>query len=136
MRQAAKQRFDQQPPLSGFFYFRGLMEDKDMIEMPDQEFRRAVVERFNSQDTAIAENTTLTRVVAEDTAFIRSILGDVAAGARLMCRLAAAWRFFLKQMFMPIGLPLLALYGFWYYSEFHRFPAWLADCFKFLMAVL
>ncbi|MFM0738572.1 hypothetical protein PQQ51_15130 [Paraburkholderia xenovorans] len=119
------------------------MEAKDMLTMPDPEFRAHVVEYLVAHDAAIAENTRLTRKVeatadqvAEDTAFIRNILGDVAAGARLMCRLAAAWRFFLKQMFLPIGMPFLALYGVWYYSEYRRFPEWLAGSFKFLMAVL
>lgn len=114
-----------------------------MLSLPDDEFRAHVVEYLAAHDAAIAENTAVTRKVeatadqvAEDTAFIRSILGDVAAGARLMCRLAAAWRFFLKQMFMPIGLPFLALYGVWYYNQFHRFPEWLAGSFKFLMAVI
>lgn len=114
-----------------------------MLSLPDDEFRAHVVEYLVAHDAAIADNTAVTRKVeattnqvAEDTALIRSILGDVAAGARLMCRLAAAWRFFQKQIFMPIVLPFLALYGGWYYSEYHRFPAWLGDCFKFLMAVL
>jgi hypothetical protein len=119
------------------------MEAKDMLTMPDPEFRAHVVEYLVAHDAAISENTKVTRKVeatadqvAEDTALIRSILSDVAAGARFMCRLAAAWRFFQKQVFMPIVLPLLGLYGVWYYTQFHRFPTWLADCFKFLMASL
>lgn len=87
------------------------MDTKDMIDMPEQDFRRAVVARFNAQGDAIQENTALTKTVAEDTAFIRSILGDVAAGARLMCRLAAAWKFLLRQVFLPVVLPLTGLWA-------------------------
>ncbi|WNC90972.1 hypothetical protein RI103_06370 [Paraburkholderia sp. FT54] len=119
------------------------MEAKDMLSLPDDEFRAHVVEYLVVHDAAIAENTAVTRnvattanQVAEDTALIRSILSDVAAGARFMCRLAAAWRFFQKQVFIPIVLPVLGLYGLWFYTQFHRFPGWLADCFKFLMAAL
>ncbi|MFM0224451.1 glycoside hydrolase family 19 protein [Paraburkholderia dipogonis] len=37
-----------------------------------------------------------------------------------MCRLAASWRFFQRQAFILIVLPLLGLYGFWFYTQFHR----------------
>lgn len=91
---------------------------------------------MSAMRTELTENTTTTRKIADDTAFIRATWAEGVAVVRLGCRLAAAWRFLLKQVFLPIGLPMLALYGIWYYTEFHRFPAWLADSFKFLMAVL
>ncbi|MFD1557106.1 hypothetical protein ACFSHT_16005 [Paraburkholderia silviterrae] len=112
------------------------MEADEMMDMPEPEFRRAVVTRLDKQDEAIANNTKVTEKVAEDTAFIRSAWTEGITAVRFFCRFAAAWRFLMKQVLVPMGLPALGLYGFWYYVEFHRFPAWLSDCFKFLMAVL
>jgi hypothetical protein len=112
------------------------MESNDLMDMPEDEFRKSVVLRLSAQDVAIAENTALTKSVSEDTAFIRAAWAEGIVAVRFFCRLAAAWRFLLKQVLLPIGLPLLTLYGMWFYTQFHRFPTWLADCFKFLMAVI
>jgi hypothetical protein len=129
--------YQDKPPLSGFFHFyRGLMDAKDMIDMPEQDFRRAVVERFNAQGAAIQENTTLTKAVAEDTAFIRSILDDVAAGARLMCRLAAAWKFLLRQVFIPVVLPLAGLWTLICIVHHQPLPDWVGAGIKLILAIL
>ncbi|CAE6859657.1 hypothetical protein R69746_07751 [Paraburkholderia aspalathi] len=112
------------------------MDAKDMIDMPEVEFRRSVVERFNAQDAAIKENTTLTKAVAEDTAFIRSILGDVAAGARLLCRIAAAWKFMLRQVFIPVVLPLAGLWTLIRIVHHDPLPDWMAAGIKLMLAVL
>ncbi|WP_229011453.1 hypothetical protein [Paraburkholderia gardini] len=112
------------------------MDAKDMIDMPEQDFRRAVVERFNAQGAAIEENTELTKAVAADTAFIRSILGDVAAGARLMCRLAAAWRFLLRQVFIPVVLPLAGLWTLIRIVHHDTLPDWMTAAIKLILAVL
>jgi hypothetical protein len=66
---------NQKPPAEWLFQFGTL------IDLPEQEFRRAVVDRFISRGDATQENTALTKAVAEDTAFILSILADVAADA-------------------------------------------------------
>ena len=112
------------------------MEAKDMIDMPEQEFRRAVVERLGAQDVAIEENTTLTKTVAEDTAFIRSILSDVAAGARMLCRLAAAWKFLLRQVFIPVVLPITAMWTLVRIVRHEALPDWVAAGIKLILAVL
>ncbi|MCA8195489.1 hypothetical protein [Burkholderia vietnamiensis] len=107
-----------------------------MMDAPEPDFRRAVVDRLDKQDKAIAKNTEVTEKVAEDTAFIRSAWAEGISAVRFFCRLAAAWRFLMRHVLIPMGLPVLGLYGLWYYTVFHRFPEWLAACFKFLMAVL
>jgi hypothetical protein len=112
------------------------MEAKDMIDMPEQEFRRAVVERLGAQDVAIEENTTLTKTVAEDTAFIRSILSDVAAGARMLCRLAAAWKFLLRQVFIPVVLPLAGLWALVRIVHHESLPDWVSAVVKLIVAWL
>lgn len=107
-----------------------------MIDMPEQEFRRSVVERLNAHDAAIKENTALTQAVADDTAFIRSILGDVAAGARLLCRLAAAWKFLLRQVLIPVVLPGIIIYAIWHYAHHGSLPAWTGAAYKLLIAMM
>jgi hypothetical protein len=106
------------------------MEAKDMLTLPDDEFRAHVVEYLVAHDAAISENTLVTRQVAEDTAFIRSILADVAAGARLLCRLAATWRFLIRQVVLPIGLPLLCLYVLYLVGAHRPIPEWAVAIFK------
>ncbi len=110
-----------------------------MMSLPEHEFRAAVVDRLNAHEAAIAENTAVTRKVeatadqvAEDTAFIRNILGDVAAGARLMCRLAASWRFLIRQVVLPIGFPLLGLYVVFLVLGHRPVPEWIGALFKLL----
>ncbi len=120
------------PPTRRLFHSRGPMDAKDMIDMPEQEFRRAVVERFNAQGAAIQENTTLTKTAAADTAFIATILTDVAAGARLLCRLAASWRFLIRQVFVPIGLPMLTLYVVVLAVSHRPVPEWALALFKLI----
>jgi hypothetical protein len=112
------------------------MDAKDMIDMPEQEFRRAVVERFISQGAAIEENTRLTQTVAEDTAFIRSILSDVAAGARMLCRLAAAWKFLLRQVFIPVVLPLASLWALVRVLNHEQLPDFVNAAIKLAVAIL
>jgi hypothetical protein len=112
------------------------MENHDMLDMPENDFRRSVAERFNAQDAAIQENTELTKAVAEDTAFIRSILGDVAAGARLMCRLAAAWKFLLRQVFIPVVLPLTGLWALIRIAHHETLPDSFSAIIKMISAFL
>jgi hypothetical protein len=112
------------------------MEPKDMLTMPDPEFRAHVVECLIAHDAAIKENTTLTKTVAEDTAFIRSILSDVAAGARMLCRLAAAWKFLLRQVFIPFVLPLAGLWTVYRIVHHDALPEWVAAGIKLILAVL
>lgn len=92
--------------------------------------------RLSNQDVVIESTAAAVKQIAEDTKAMRDAWNDGVAVKRFFCRLAEAWKFMLKQVLFPFGVPLLALYGIWYYSQFHRFPTWLGDCFKFLMAVL
>jgi hypothetical protein len=74
------------------------MESNDLMDVPENEFRESVVLRLSAQDVAIAENTALTKSVSEDTAFIRAAWAEGNVAVRFFCRLAAAWRFLLKQV--------------------------------------
>jgi hypothetical protein len=110
--------------------------DDKMISMPDEEFRLHVVERLNAQDAAIQENTTLTKSIAEDTAFIRATWADGVAVVRFGCRLAAAWRFLLRQIVVPVGLPGVFLYALWYYGHYNAVPPWASDMYKLIKILL
>ena len=107
-----------------------------MISMPDEQFRLHVVERLNAQDEAIQENTALTRNVAADTAFMREAWKDGIATVRFFCRLAAAWRFILRQVVVPVGLPGVFLYALWYYAHYNAVPQWIAEMYKLIKILL
>lgn len=107
-----------------------------MITMPDEQFRLHVVERLNAQDAAIQENTTLTKSIAADTAFMREAWKDGIATVRFFCRLAAAWRFLLRQVVVPVGLPGVFIYALWYYAHYGMVPQWIGEMYKLIKVLL
>lgn len=107
-----------------------------MITMPDEQFRLHVVERLNAQDAAIQENTTLTKSIAADTAFMREAWKDGIATVRFFCRLAAAWRFLLRQVVVPVGLPGVFIYALIYYSSHGHMPDWVESAYKLIKVLL
>jgi hypothetical protein len=110
--------------------------DDKMISMPDDEFRLHVVNRLNAQDEAIQENTALTRNVAADTAFMREAWKDGIATVRFFCRLAAAWRFLLRQVVVPVGLPAVFIYALIYYANHGTVPSALSELYKLIKILL
>lgn len=106
-----------------------------MIEMPEAEFRRHVVDRFNAQDAAIGENTALTKQVADDTRFIRETWKEGVTAVRFFCRLAEAWRFFVRSMMLPVGLPALGVWVLIYYAMYGTVPSWLGAVLKLLSKI-
>jgi hypothetical protein len=95
-----------------------------------------ITAHLQSQDATMAEMGGKLDKVIQGTDDVVSMWNGGVKAVRFFCRMAEAWRFMLKQIFLPIGLPALALYGLWYYTEYHRFPAWLADGYKLLTAML
>jgi len=104
--------------------------------MPEDEFRTYVVQRFQAQDAAIKENTDLTKNIAADTAFMREAWKDGIATVRFFCRLAAAWRFLLRQVVVPVGLPGVFLYALWYYAHYGTVPSFAAEFYKLIKILL
>lgn len=84
----------------------------------------------------LTENTTTTRRIADDTAFIRGAWADGVAVVHFGCRLAAAWRFLLRQVFVPVVLPIGVLYGLWCIHDGRTVPAPLGELFHLLAASL
>ena len=111
------------------------MED-NMITMPDEQFRLHVVERLNAQDVAIQENTALTKSIAEDTAFMRTAWAEGLATIRFFCRVAAAWRFLLRQVVVPVGLPAVFIYALIYYANHGVVPSFAAEFYKLIKVLL
>ncbi|MEX3933252.1 hypothetical protein AB4Y32_15865 [Paraburkholderia phymatum] len=107
-----------------------------MISMPEDDFRRNVVDRLNAQDAAIKENTDLTKSIAADTSFMREAWKDGIATVRFFCRLAAAWRFLLRQVVVPVGLPLLFIYALIYYANHGTVPNVVAEFYKLIKILL
>ena len=107
-----------------------------MIAMPEDEFRTYVVQRFEAQGAEIAENTAVTRQVAADTAFMREAWKDGIATVRFFCRLAAAWRFLLRQVVVPVGMPGVFIYALWYYAHYGTVPSFAAEIYKLIKILL
>jgi hypothetical protein len=105
----------------------------------DEAFRKAVMKgfsdignqlvamnvRLSNQDVAIAQNTALTQTVNQETKAVREFMADGAMAAKFFCRIAAAWRFFLKWIFVPFCVPFGGLYAIGYYKAHGSFPTWI-----------
>lgn len=135
----------------------GMYEGDFQSLTTDDQFRKNVENQFqafgirlSNQDVAIAavktdiadvksevsQNTKLTQQIATDTGAILAAWNDGVAAKRFFCRMAEAWRFLLKQVMLPFGVPILALYGFWYYTTYKEFPGWISAVFKVFMAIV
>lgn len=81
---------------------------------------------------SVAENTNITKQIAEDTKAMREAWADGVATKRFFCRLAQGWDFLLKKVCIPVGITLIVwsvgraiLYG-------SPIPDWLAVLIKIL----
>lgn len=96
----------------------------------------SVEQCMSAMRTELTENTATTRMIANDTAFIRATWAEGVTVVRFGCRLAAAWRFLLRQVFVPVVLPIGILYGLWCIHDGRPVPAPLGEIFHLLAAVL
>jgi hypothetical protein len=81
---------------------------------------------------SVAENTSITRQIAEDTKAMREAWNDGAAIKRLFCRLAQAWEFMLKKVMVP-GLITAAMYIVFRAIFWHdAVPTWFSAAVKLL----
>lgn len=100
---------------------------------------RALNLRQSTQDVelanvkvSVAENTNITKQIAEDTKAMREAWADGVATKRFFCRLAQGWDFMIKKVCIPVGVTLIVwavgraiLYG-------SPIPDWLAVLIKVL----
>ncbi len=75
---------------------------------------RALNLRQSTQDVelatvkgSVAENTNITKQIAEDTKAMREAWADGVATKRFFCRLAQGWDFMLKRVCVPVGITLV-----------------------------
>lgn len=85
----------------------------------------AMNERMSKQDAAIAQNTSVTERVAQETKVVREFMLNGAEAAKFFCRLAKAWHFMWRSFLIPIGATLLVIYALLYYAAHDTFPAWV-----------
>jgi hypothetical protein len=95
-----------------------------------------VREHLRKQDGQIADIASVAASIQQNTQSIIDTWNDGARAVRFFCRLAQAWRFMLRQVIVPVGLPGIGLYAIWYYAHFHTFPTWISDVYKLLIAML
>ena len=81
---------------------------------------------------SVAENTNITKQIAEDTAAMRAAWADGVATKRFFCRLAQAWDFMLKKVCIPVGgtLIVIAVIRAMIYGS--PIPDWISALLKFL----
>jgi hypothetical protein len=94
---------------------------------------------LQGQDATLATMAGKLDTVVTGTDSIVSMWSGGVKAARFFCRLAEAWTFLLKKVLFPIGtfsLVLLILISGFYYHEYGRFPLWIADVFKLVIAIL
>ena len=77
--------------------------------------------RMTSMESAIKENTELTRQVVDNTSGFASFFNDVESGARFMCRMARGISWLLKEVVEPFWKPVLVVFlvGYWLMNEHH-----------------
>jgi hypothetical protein len=79
---------------------------------------------------SVAENTAITKQIAEDTAAMREAWADGVATKRFFCRLAQGWDFLLKKICVPIGITCVVwVIGRAMFSN-SPIPSWATTLFK------
>jgi len=77
--------------------------------------------RVGGVEQALAANTTLTEGIARDTTFLRELMAEGRGAINFLCRLAAAWRFLVRYMLLPLLGSVLLIY---YFTHGYQFPEW------------
>lgn len=67
--------------------------------------------RMSTLESALAENTELTREIAANTAGFVAFQGDLENGARFFCRVVKGVQFVLKDVVEPYWKPALVVFG-------------------------
>lgn len=104
---------------------------------------RDVREHLQKQDgeiadirTVVSETASAVALIQRDTQSMIETWNEGARAVRFFCRLAQGWRFLLRQVLIPVGLPAIGVYALWHYAHYHTFPNWISDVYKLLVAML
>ena len=123
---------------------QGLSEDEfESLTTDDKRWKgvakqfAAVNLRLSSQDVVINGQgekidalATVIGKISEDTGAMRSAWNEGVATKRFFCRLAEAWKFLYKQMFIPLVVPGIFLYAAGYYAVNGTFPKVVVAVYK------
>ena len=132
--------------IGGFFISGELMSEIDVINerlrRGDERFAEVtdalsrITTHLQQQDAAMACLDTKIDKVIKGTEDVVSMWNGGVKAARFFCRLAEAWRFLIRQVAIPVVLPGVGFYALWYYAHYGRFPMWISDVYKLLVAML
>lgn len=118
--------------------FQSLTREDQWKHSVDKQFQALNI-RQSSQDVEIdnvkrdvAENTRLTRQIADDTSAMREAWADGVATKRFFCRLATAWEFLVKKVAIPglVTALVIAILKFILFGT--AMPDWASVVFKLL----
>ncbi|WP_434663420.1 hypothetical protein P5W99_24320 [Paraburkholderia sp. A3BS-1L] len=102
------------------------------LEQSDASTKR----HLQQQDGEIETIKAIVARIDQNTSSIVETWNDGARAVRFFCRLAQAWRFLLRQVAIPVVIPLFAAYAGLYYAAHGHFPPWLADTVKLILAIV
>lgn len=106
------------------------------LEQGLEESRSEVRAHLKQQDDKIDSIATAVARIEQNTGSMVETWNDGARAVRFFCRLAQGWRFVLRQVMYPVVIPCFALYAGGYYAAHGRFPPWLVDTVKLLLAII
>lgn len=97
----------------------------------------AVNLRLSSQDVVISGQgtkidalATVIGKISEDTGAMRAAWNEGVATKRFFCRLAEAWKFLYRQMFIPLVVPGVFIYAAGFYAVNGSFPKFVIAVYK------
>lgn len=117
-----------------------MSEDKKPYTRQSDIQLKAIEERLNAGDIrfghlerAVAENTAITQQVADSMAGFVAFSDDLAAGTRIMCRVAKGIEFAQEKVVKPLWKPAVAVYLIVYFVRNDgTLPDW---AYKFLTVI-
>lgn len=126
---------DQEPPgISSQEILSLTTDDKRWKDVATQ--FAAVNLRLSNQDVVIDSTASAVKQIAEDTKAMRDAWNDGVAVKRIFCRLAEAWSFMLKKVFLPVVLPIVLMWSLARIMNHEPLPDFLAAAFKLVMTIL
>lgn len=89
--------------------------------------------RFSKIEDALVENTQITQRIADSISGIVAFSDDLAAGSRLICRIAKGIKFMLDDVIEPYWKPALVIFlAIYWLTHGHTLPAWAMNAFNTL----
>jgi hypothetical protein len=91
---------------------------------------------LQSQDATLAQVSGKLDTVVDGTDSIVGMWNGGVKTVRFFCRLAEAWTFLLKKVFIPVVLPLAGLWTLTRIVRHEALPDWISAGIKLILAIL